>query len=72
MSICKMHIPGAFSRINTVFTCFNHFVDRISFLAVVLSRLSAIFTLGNNFCDFLFASLKDKAFLKWSLFQKEK
>ena len=36
-----------------------------------LHVFSAIFTKGNNFCDFLFASLDDKAYLKLGLLLKE-
>ena len=33
---------------------------------------SSIFTKGNNFCDFLFASIDGIALPKWGLFLKER
>ena len=36
------------------------------------TMVSAILTKGNNFFDFLFASLEDRALPKWGLLLKEK
>ena len=56
------------------------FADRNSKCPNILDRrcigipsyFPAIFTKGNNFCDFLFAFLDDEALQKWGLLLKER
>ena len=45
--------------------------EPMKFYCTCTSCFSAIFKLGNNFCEFLFASLGKEAILKWGPSLKE-